>query len=576
MKKRFLPIIVAVTVLLMGLPEFIKVANAAGNVSVSYSTHVQKVGWQSYVKDGELSGTTGRALRLEGIKIKVSDDSNLGISYSTYIQKIGWGNTVSDDVMSGTTGRGLRLEAIKINLTGDNSEKYDVYYRVHAQSYGWLDWAKNGEISGTTGLAKRLEAIEIKIVNKGAAAPGSTTRPCVSIAPDITYNTHIQSIGWQGYVKNGAVSGTTGKDLRMEGIMIKVNGNGISGGVEYRAHVQKIGWQDIVTDDVMAGTSGKSLRVEAIKIKLYGDISEKYDVYYRTYVQKLGWLGWAKNGDAAGTEGYSYRLEAINIKLVLKGEAAPGSTDNAFVQVLTPENCTHIWGSGKIIKEPTCEETGIMRYTCSRCGATKDEEIKAKGHTYEWIVAQETTEFTTGLRECKCTECGDILTTEIIPKLPSKGEEGSWVYETATKRHKTMYDGTVITEFKVGTAERYYWGWFDDEAAKDMFVEIQKMQEQVYGTENVATWDEDEVNLEWARSNAAEYAICGHSPQSFHMSSGGLPNVLDNRKYITLVNSYGCAESLACFVIDDVGGSDDFVYGPYWRCYFGTYYASAV
>lgn len=217
-----------------------------------------------------------------------------------------------------------------------------------------------------------------------------------------------------------------------------------------------------------------------------------------------------------------------------------------------------------------------MRYTCSKCKTTKDEVIKATGHTYEWVVAKEATEFTTGLRECKCKVCGDILTTEVIQKLPSKGKESSWVYESPTKRHKTMYDGTVITESRIGTDKCYYWGWFDDEAAKDMFVEIQKMQEQVYGTENVATWDEDEVNLEWARSNAAEYAICGHSPQSFHMSSGGFPNVLDNRKYITLVNSYGCGESLACFVIDDVGGSDDFVYGPYWRCYFGTYYASAV
>ena len=60
------------------------------------------------------------------------------------------------------------------------AQKYDIYYRVHAQTYGWLGWAKNGEIAGTTGLAKRLECIQIVLVKKGAAAPGDTTKTCVT------------------------------------------------------------------------------------------------------------------------------------------------------------------------------------------------------------------------------------------------------------------------------------------------------------------------------------------------------------------------------------------------------------
>nr|WP_320026222.1 hypothetical protein [uncultured Acetobacterium sp.] len=44
---------------------------------------------------------------------------------------------------------------------------------------GWLDWAKNGESAGTSGLSYRLEGIWIVIVNKGAAAPGSTVRPFI-------------------------------------------------------------------------------------------------------------------------------------------------------------------------------------------------------------------------------------------------------------------------------------------------------------------------------------------------------------------------------------------------------------
>ena len=82
----------------------------------------------------------------------------------------------------------------------------------------------------------------------------------------------------------------------------------------------------------MSGTSGQSKRLESIRIKLTGEMAEHYDVYYRVHAQEFGWMGWASNGQAAGTAGYSYRLEAIQIQLVPKGEAAPGSTNNAFRQ----------------------------------------------------------------------------------------------------------------------------------------------------------------------------------------------------------------------------------------------------
>ena len=39
--------------------------------SVSYRTHVQTYGWQGYVKDGEMSGTSGQSKRLEGININL-------------------------------------------------------------------------------------------------------------------------------------------------------------------------------------------------------------------------------------------------------------------------------------------------------------------------------------------------------------------------------------------------------------------------------------------------------------------------------------------------------------------------
>ncbi len=302
--------------------------------NIQYQTHIQNIGWQGYVNEGEISGTTGKGLRLEGIRITTNNSDLKGnIEYCTHVQNIGWQNFVTTNQMSGTQGKSLRLEAIKIKLTGDLANKYDIYYRVHCQNFGWMGWAKNGEASGTAGYSYRLEAIEIRLVDKGDSAPGSSKN---KFKQNIQYQTHIQNIGWQGYVNEGEISGTTGKGLRLEGIRITTNNSDISGSIEYSTHVQTEGWQNFVSTNQMSGTQGKSLRLEAIKIRLTGELANRYDVYYRVHCQNFGWMGWAKNGEASGTSGYSYRLEAIQIMLVEKGDNAPGSTANAFKEYVKP------------------------------------------------------------------------------------------------------------------------------------------------------------------------------------------------------------------------------------------------
>lgn len=320
------------------------------NVTISYRTHVQSFGWQNPVTNGVMSGTTGKAKRLEGIEISVSGNKNLGIQYATHCQTYGWLPWSANGEMSGTTGEAKRLEAIEIRLTGADKDKYDVYYRVHAQSYGWLGWAKNGEPSGTAGYAKRLEGIQIVVVKKTEAAPGldyagvnaskgvhdsrayiaktngTITIPGSADSTNIMYKTHVQSFGWQNWVLNGTMSGTSGKAKRLEGINIKLSNAAYAGGIQYQTHIQKNGWeQKWKKDGEMSGTSGEAKRLEAIRIKLYGEMANHFDVYYRVHAQSYGWLGWAKNGEESGTAGYAKRLEGIQIVLVPKGSAAPAN-----------------------------------------------------------------------------------------------------------------------------------------------------------------------------------------------------------------------------------------------------------
>ena len=299
--------------------------------SVLYTTHVQDVGWQKYVKDGEMAGTTGRSLRLEAIKIKLKDTTDGNIEYRTHIQNVGWGTIFKkNDEQSGTSGMSLRIEAIEIKLTGKISEYYDVYYRVHAQGFGWLDWAKNGEQAGTAGYSYRLEGIQIKLVKKGEEAPGKTEKTFVE--PLVSYSSHVQNVGWQSSVRDGQTSGTSGQSLRLEGIKIKLSCTEYAGSIIYQTHIQNIGWQDPVRDGEISGTSGRSLRLEAIRIHLEGEISNHYDIYYRAHAQEKGWLDWAKNGESAGTLGYGYRLEAIEIKLIKKGQIAPENVQRHFIK----------------------------------------------------------------------------------------------------------------------------------------------------------------------------------------------------------------------------------------------------
>lgn len=353
MKKLFIGL-VTVLVLLTGINSITVKADVIISSSQTsqprYRTHVQSYGWQNFMTNGNMSGTSGKAKRLEAIEIHSPNSAEGGITYQTHVQSYGWQDWVSNGQSSGTSGEAKRLEAIKIKLTGNLEKNYDVYYRVHAQSFGWLGWAKNGESSGTEGFGYRLEAIEIKVVPKSQDAPGSTNKPFVEYSKPkekmkLSYSTHVQSYGWQSPVNDGKTSGTVGKAKRLEAIKINIENPEYNGGISYQPHVQSYGWLDWKSNNQVNGTSGQAKRLEAINIKLTGDMAKYFDVYYRVHSQKLGWLGWAKNGQTSGTSGLGYRLEGIEVQLVKKGNNPPGPTNNVYVD---GEEKVSIKGSNRV------------------------------------------------------------------------------------------------------------------------------------------------------------------------------------------------------------------------------------
>ena len=269
--------------------------------SICYTTHIQDIGWQNQVKDGEMAGTEGQSKRLEAIKITLKDLKDVKVKYQTHIQDIGWQDWKYDGTLAGTEGQSKRLEAIKIEL--EESDKYSVMYRVHIQDIGWQEWRYDGETAGTEGKSKRLEAIQIKIVEK-------KTRISVN------YSVHVQDIGWQNWKTEEKIAGTEGKSKRLEAIKIELVTNIKNIKLKYRVHIQDIGWQDWKDSEEMAGTEGQSKRLEAIQIKL--ENTQDYSIEYRVHVQDIGWQDWVKDGKTSGTEGQSKRLEAIQIRIISK------------------------------------------------------------------------------------------------------------------------------------------------------------------------------------------------------------------------------------------------------------------
>ena len=276
----------------------------ARDASVLYEAHVANIGWQDEVMDGAMAGTTGEGKAMEAIRIKV---------------------------LNGDSPDGIRIDDV-----------YDIYYRVHISDYGWLAWTCNGKIAGSVGYGLPIEAIQIKLVRKDSTdKPDTSGRAYLSesLIHKISYSAHVSNIGWQSYVSTGEVAGTTGQGRNMEALQMMlpdasaVGESGINyydGGIEYRAHVSDIGWQNWVRNNEIAGTTGQGKKMEALQIRLTGEMQKYCDIYYRAHVSNFGWLGWAKNGEMAGTTGFSYGMEAIQIVVVPKNTAAPGNTNDHY------------------------------------------------------------------------------------------------------------------------------------------------------------------------------------------------------------------------------------------------------
>ena len=236
------------------------------------------------------------------------------------------GSDTQDEIKPDDTDESQNTENPDAEEPAEEKE-LDATYEVHMQNIGWMDARTNGETAGNDEGTNHMEAIRIQV-------PQDEEQ---KLTGSIVYRAHVSDIGWQENVFTGEVAGTTGRNKNMEAFKMWLSnmsgesyGDDYKGGIEYRAHVSDVGWQNWVSDNEVAGTTGQGKKMEALQIRLTGEMQKYCDIYYRAHVANFGWLGWAKNGEIAGTTGYSYGLQAIQVVVVPKGKAAPGSTADHY------------------------------------------------------------------------------------------------------------------------------------------------------------------------------------------------------------------------------------------------------
>ncbi len=101
-----------------------------------------------------------------------------------------------------------------------------------------------------------------------------------------------------------------------------------------------------------------------------------------------------------------------------KDDSEPSGSTSETEEVTEPH--VHSYDEGVIVKEPTCKDTGIRRYTCTDCGEYYEKKISATDkHSYdEGIVTKEPTLNEEGIRLHTCAVCGRIW-EQPIEKLPA-------------------------------------------------------------------------------------------------------------------------------------------------------------
>lgn len=129
-----------------------------------------------------------------------------------------------------------------------------------------------------------------------------------------------------------------------------------------------------------------------------------------------------------------------------------GSTEPE--QPNTEQPHTHTWDAGRETKPSSCTQDGIKTYTCTGCGETKTEVLKAAGHKFgTWTKTADATVFAPEKQERICSVCGTKETRENASALKPTVKVNA---NTITLKVKQSTKGFKVTGLAAGDYVKSY------------------------------------------------------------------------------------------------------------------------
>jgi hypothetical protein len=144
----------------------VSTANAApAPWAIGYSAHIQDYGWQPWQFDGAVAGDAQQGVtgkRMEALEVSLDPavlPAGAHVCYQAHVQNVGWQGQVCDGQLAGTTGQSLRMEAVSIQLI--NAPGWSICYAAEVAGSGWQVPECNGGQAGTTGLSTPMYNLRI-------------------------------------------------------------------------------------------------------------------------------------------------------------------------------------------------------------------------------------------------------------------------------------------------------------------------------------------------------------------------------------------------------------------------------
>lgn len=128
----------------------------------------------------------------------------------------------------------------------------------------------------------------------------------------------------------------------------------------------------------------------------------------------IGDITWTSSNKQVATVDKDGKITGIDY-----GTATITAKSGTLSQTIMVNVTTHVWDTGKVTTPPKCEKKGVKTYTCTKCEATKTEEIAATGHQHTEIRdAKEAECETTGYTgDTYCTDCNKKLKEGVVIEL---------------------------------------------------------------------------------------------------------------------------------------------------------------